>query len=267
MTRLELVPYLLFVPVLSATWMFHFASSSQVHPNPGRPTYLRLKVYEFAGRLVGKCLYESSLGGAYKQLVRARFTRSFLGQIIGLRMHYKVKLPSLVWSLCWFEERLKAGVVEGDPESWLTVYVGFFLLFLPLPYLFFLSHSILKQMTQNSINPKFVSYWTMMWVKWIWSLLKRSIAKQDNWRRWGRQFLKVGQFNPFCLQQGRPRTVCPRKLSLLWAVAPCLGLFWLGIQVWGMLLTHVRCSPVFRWWNWWQEGLKYQWPMKTKSCI
>lgn len=68
---------------------FHF-SLGQVHPNPNRPAHLRLKMYEFAGRLVGKCLYESSLGGAYKQLVRARFTRSFLAQIIGLRMHYKV---------------------------------------------------------------------------------------------------------------------------------------------------------------------------------
>ena len=68
-----------------------FSDNNQalVHPNPGRPTYVRLKLYEFAGRLVGKCLYESSLGGAYKQLVRARFTRSFLAQIIGLRMHYK----------------------------------------------------------------------------------------------------------------------------------------------------------------------------------
>ncbi|XP_050811636.1 apoptosis-resistant E3 ubiquitin protein ligase 1 isoform X3 [Gopherus flavomarginatus] len=68
-----------------------FSDNNQalVHPNPGRPPHLRLKVYEFAGRLVGKCLYESSLGGAYKQLVRARFTRSFLAQIIGLRMHYK----------------------------------------------------------------------------------------------------------------------------------------------------------------------------------
>ncbi|NXY43972.1 AREL1 ligase, partial [Ceuthmochares aereus] len=68
-----------------------FSDNNQalVHPNPGRPTYVRLKVYEFAGRLVGKCLYESSLGGSYKQLVRARFTRSFLAQIIGLRMHYK----------------------------------------------------------------------------------------------------------------------------------------------------------------------------------
>ncbi|XP_025056811.1 apoptosis-resistant E3 ubiquitin protein ligase 1 isoform X7 [Alligator sinensis] len=68
-----------------------FSDNNQalVHPNPGRSPHLRLKVYEFAGRLVGKCLYESSLGGAYKQLVRARFTRSFLAQIIGLRMHYK----------------------------------------------------------------------------------------------------------------------------------------------------------------------------------
>ncbi|ELV09893.1 hypothetical protein TREES_T100010342 [Tupaia chinensis] len=68
-----------------------FSDNNQalVHPNPNRPAYLRLKMYEFAGRLVGKCLYESSLGGAYKQLVRARFTRSFLAQIIGLRMHYK----------------------------------------------------------------------------------------------------------------------------------------------------------------------------------
>ena len=62
----------------------------QVHPNADRPAHLRLKVYEFAGRVVGKCLYESALGGAYKQLVRARFTRSFLAQIIGLRMNYKV---------------------------------------------------------------------------------------------------------------------------------------------------------------------------------
>lgn len=68
---------------------FSDTNQALVHPNPSRPPTLRLKVYEFAGRLVGKCLYESCLGGAYKQLVRARFTRSFLAQIIGLRMHYK----------------------------------------------------------------------------------------------------------------------------------------------------------------------------------
>lgn len=63
----------------------------KVHPNAERSPHLRLKMYEFAGRVVGKCLYESALGGAYKQLVRARFTRSFLAQIIGLRMNYKVR--------------------------------------------------------------------------------------------------------------------------------------------------------------------------------
>lgn len=42
-----------------------------------------------AGRIVGKCLYESSLGSAYRQMVKARFTRSFLAQLIGLRVHYK----------------------------------------------------------------------------------------------------------------------------------------------------------------------------------
>ncbi|CAG2053499.1 unnamed protein product [Timema podura] len=68
-----------------------FSESQQalVHPNPRRPTHLKLKHYEFAGKLVGKCLYESALGGSYRQLVRARFTRSFLAQIIGLRVHYK----------------------------------------------------------------------------------------------------------------------------------------------------------------------------------
>lgn len=66
----------------------------QVHPNADRPPHLRMKMYEFAGRVVGKCLYESALGGSYKQLVRARFTRSFLAQIIGLRMNYKVTTDS-----------------------------------------------------------------------------------------------------------------------------------------------------------------------------
>lgn len=52
----------------------------------------QLKHFEFAGKVVGKCLYESALGGAYRQLVRARLARSFLAQLIGLRVHYKVLL-------------------------------------------------------------------------------------------------------------------------------------------------------------------------------
>jgi len=61
-----------------------------VHPNHQRPAHVKLKHFEFAGRLAGKCLFESALGGSYRQLVRARFSRSFLAQLIGLRVHYKV---------------------------------------------------------------------------------------------------------------------------------------------------------------------------------
>ncbi|XP_049868280.1 apoptosis-resistant E3 ubiquitin protein ligase 1 isoform X2 [Pectinophora gossypiella] len=68
---------------------FHDSATGLVHPNPDRPPHLKLKHFELAGKLVGKCLYESALGGSYRQLVRARLTRSFLAQIIGLRVHYK----------------------------------------------------------------------------------------------------------------------------------------------------------------------------------
>lgn len=72
--------------------LFHrFKNDKQglVHPNPRRPSHLKLKHYEYAGRIVGKCLYESSLGSGYRQLVKARFSRSFLAQLIGLRVHFK----------------------------------------------------------------------------------------------------------------------------------------------------------------------------------
>ena len=62
----------------------------QVHPNPTpkRPSHWKMKHYEFAGKVVGKCLYESALGNPL--FVKARFTRSFLAQIIGLRINHKV---------------------------------------------------------------------------------------------------------------------------------------------------------------------------------
>lgn len=68
---------------------FHDKQQALVHPNPCRPSHLKLKHFEFAGKIVAKCLYESSLGGSYRQMVRARFSRSFLAQLIGLRVHYK----------------------------------------------------------------------------------------------------------------------------------------------------------------------------------
>lgn len=80
---------------------FYEGQQSLVHPNSHRPSHLKLRHFEFAGRIVGKCLYESALGGSYRQLVRARFTRSFLAQVIGLRVHYK-----------YFE--------QDDPDLYLT---------------------------------------------------------------------------------------------------------------------------------------------------
>ena len=45
-------------------------AQSLVHPNSNIPASFKLKHYEFAGKLVGKCLYESSLGPGYRQFVK-----------------------------------------------------------------------------------------------------------------------------------------------------------------------------------------------------
>ena len=76
------------------TWLlqlFFIYVVMQVHPTPHkiRDPSLKLEHYEFAGRVVGKCLYESALGNPL--FVKARFTRSFLAQIIGLRVTWKVR--------------------------------------------------------------------------------------------------------------------------------------------------------------------------------
>lgn len=58
-----------------------------VHPNPNRPDeYSKVKYFEFAGKLVGKCLYDSSQGSANRLYIKATFSRSFLAQMIGLRI-------------------------------------------------------------------------------------------------------------------------------------------------------------------------------------
>ncbi|CAH1791950.1 unnamed protein product [Owenia fusiformis] len=86
----ELVCSELFDPSSSGLFT-RFTEDNQglVHPNHKRVNYSKLKYYEFAGKVVGKCLYESSLGGSYRQNVKAKFTRSFLAQIIGLRVSYR----------------------------------------------------------------------------------------------------------------------------------------------------------------------------------
>lgn len=62
----------------------------QVHPTPKsqRSPSLGLHYFEFAGQVVGKCIFESAMGNS--MLVKAHFTRSFLAQIIGLRVTWKV---------------------------------------------------------------------------------------------------------------------------------------------------------------------------------
>lgn len=85
----ELICCALFDPRGGLFCSFHDKRQALVHPNPDRPSSLKLKHFEFAGKIVGKCLYESALGGSYRQMIRARFTRSFLAQLIGLRVHYK----------------------------------------------------------------------------------------------------------------------------------------------------------------------------------
>lgn len=100
----ELVCNALFNPSSGLFCAFHDTRQALVHPNPNRPANLKLKYFEFAGRVVGKCLYESALGGTYRQLVKARFSRSFLAQLIGLRVHYKVRKGEKIKSSLFIKE-------------------------------------------------------------------------------------------------------------------------------------------------------------------
>ena len=69
----------------------------QYHPNPDRSPSLKLKFFEFAGRVVGKCVFESAMEDGSLQHVKARFTRSFLAQLIGLHINHKVLILALVF--------------------------------------------------------------------------------------------------------------------------------------------------------------------------
>ncbi len=72
----------LFVPVEEG--------SSAVMPNPHPPTEVKVRqMYKFAGRIVGKCLYESAYGGSYSQYLPIRLAKSFLAQLVGLRVNFR----------------------------------------------------------------------------------------------------------------------------------------------------------------------------------
>ncbi|XP_067031936.1 apoptosis-resistant E3 ubiquitin protein ligase 1-like isoform X2 [Acropora muricata] len=89
-----------------------------VHPNPKGPLSKMLQFYEFAGRVVGKCLYESALGSSRRLNVKARFSRSFLAQLLGLRVSYKY-FESDDKDL--YRRKIKC-IVETDPEDLALVF-------------------------------------------------------------------------------------------------------------------------------------------------
>ncbi|XP_028409718.1 LOW QUALITY PROTEIN: apoptosis-resistant E3 ubiquitin protein ligase 1-like [Dendronephthya gigantea] len=60
-----------------------------IYPNPHRPSQLKLKYFEFAGDVCWKCILSPRVGAIRRLNVKARFMRSFLAQLIGLRVNYK----------------------------------------------------------------------------------------------------------------------------------------------------------------------------------
>lgn len=64
--------------------------SSAVMPNPFPPPNVKTRaLYKFAGKIVGKCLYESSYGTTYSQYLPVRLAKSFLAQLVGLRVNFR----------------------------------------------------------------------------------------------------------------------------------------------------------------------------------
>lgn len=58
-------------------------------PNPCSTSGSKMKYFEFAGKLVGKCLLDSCFERDQVKYITARFGRSFLAQIIGLAVTFK----------------------------------------------------------------------------------------------------------------------------------------------------------------------------------
>eukprot|EP01135_Chromosphaera_perkinsii_P001308 Nk52_evm35s164 gene=Nk52_evmTU35s164 len=74
--------------LLSQSLFVHLdRTNSLVHPNALlAQDKLSNKLFYFAGRIMGKCLYESSHGPKYTQTVKARLSRSFYRMLLGLRV-------------------------------------------------------------------------------------------------------------------------------------------------------------------------------------
>eukprot|EP00094_Tigriopus_californicus_P011428 TCALIF_11033-PA protein Name:"Similar to AREL1 Apoptosis-resistant E3 ubiquitin protein ligase 1 (Homo sapiens)" AED:0.25 eAED:0.25 QI:0/0/0/0.5/1/1/2/0/895 len=63
-------------------------NSEAVYPNPNA-TKAQSHLFKFAGKIVGKCLYECAQGKSYRQQLPIRLTRSFLAQIVEMRVEFR----------------------------------------------------------------------------------------------------------------------------------------------------------------------------------
>lgn len=88
------------------------------HPTQFRKgVYKKLKFFELAGMLVGKCLIECACDQIRQQYVKARFTRSFLSQILGLGVswrHFETDDKE------YYTGKIKY-IIDNDPE-YLDIY-------------------------------------------------------------------------------------------------------------------------------------------------
>lgn len=93
----------------------------QVLPNPSFSSGAKVKFFEFAGKLIGKCLLDSCFEPEQVKYISARFARSFLAQIIGLAVTFKVSSLSCFISFMHFIHVFLLQHFESDdPELYKT---------------------------------------------------------------------------------------------------------------------------------------------------
>ena len=67
-----------------------------VMPNPYPPPIVnKLNLFKFAGRITGKCLYESAQGQVYQMFIPVRLAKSFLAQLVILQQYIFISKRSV----------------------------------------------------------------------------------------------------------------------------------------------------------------------------
>ena len=66
-------------------------SPEAVMPNPQASSSIKhvKQYFKFAGKVIGKMLYETAQGASYAQLLPCRLSKSFLCQLVGLPVNYR----------------------------------------------------------------------------------------------------------------------------------------------------------------------------------